>query len=169
MAGDELLRQVARDIETEMRNHNHRVSRLGGDQFGVLLFDTPPNAARKVAERLRVLFNRRFIWRHSAFNITASIGMAPNYATHPDSFTFLTAAGDAASLAKESGGDTVRVYESSSTAFVKRRGEVQWISRINEALENDRFELWFQPITRVHGRDTHTLRSSFVCVRETVR
>ncbi|MFO8042951.1 MAG: GGDEF domain-containing phosphodiesterase, partial [Alkalispirochaeta sp.] len=87
----------------------------------------------------------------NAFHITASIGLVPVSGVNSDGYTILAAADDASYLAKESGGNTIKVYETADYTFLKRRGEMQWISRLNHALEGNRFVLWGQPIVSTNG------------------
>ena len=51
-AGDELLRHLAQSIQAELR-FTDVAARYGGDEFIVLLPDTPPKGAMEVAERIR--------------------------------------------------------------------------------------------------------------------
>ncbi len=51
-AGDRLLRQVARCIETELRQSDV-LARYGGDEFVALLPDTPASGALEVSRRIR--------------------------------------------------------------------------------------------------------------------
>jgi len=52
LAGDELLQRVATTLEANLRTYD-LVVRMGGDEFAVLLPDTPQQAGRIVAERLQ--------------------------------------------------------------------------------------------------------------------
>ncbi len=52
LAGDEVLRRLARLLADELRGDD-RVGRLGGEEFVVLLAGAPPLLAQRVAERLR--------------------------------------------------------------------------------------------------------------------
>jgi EAL domain-containing protein (putative c-di-GMP-specific phosphodiesterase class I) len=61
----------------------------------------------------------------------------------------MAAADDACALAKEHGGNVVRAYEHADNVFLKRKGEMQWISRLTSALDDDRFVPYFQLITRL--------------------
>jgi EAL domain-containing protein (putative c-di-GMP-specific phosphodiesterase class I) len=54
-------------------------------------------------------------------------------------------------VAKESGGDRIHVYRPGDTAVAERRGELQWISRINQAVEDDRLCLYHQTIQPLNG------------------
>jgi diguanylate cyclase (GGDEF)-like protein/PAS domain S-box-containing protein len=157
LAGDELLRQVSIDIADHLADEQHLTARLGGDEFGILLLDTPLGKAMNVANALLRTFNRKFIWQKNAFHITASIGLVPIAGVNADGYGILAAADDASYLVKESGGNSVKVYETADYTFLKRRGEMQWISRLNHALERDQFVLWGQEIHSTNGHETDHL------------
>lgn len=95
--------------------------------------------------------DRKFIWQKHAFHITTSIGVVPLGGVNSDPYSLLAAADDAAYLAKEAGGNTIKVYETTDYTFLKRRGEMQWVSRLNHALESNLFELWGQTIQSTNG------------------
>nr|MDA3948724.1 EAL domain-containing protein [Spirochaeta sp.] len=153
LAGDELLRQVSNDVTTQLSSEEHAAGRLGGDEFGLLLIDTPLARGLTVAQNLLRTINRKFIWQKNAFHITASIGLVPVAGVNSDGYSILAAADDAAYLAKEAGGNTLKVYETADYKFLKRRGEMQWISRLNHALEDNRFVLWGQPLAAADGSE----------------
>ncbi len=44
------------------------------------------------------------------------------------------------------GRNRIHIYNADDEELTKRHGEMQWISRINEALEKNRFQLWAQKI-----------------------
>ncbi|MBP6771999.1 MAG: EAL domain-containing protein [Gemmatimonadaceae bacterium] len=73
-AGDELLRQVARRIELEVRAAD-TVARLGGDEFAVLLEDYDAATCLETAERLRQSLTRPFLVEGREAFIGASIGV----------------------------------------------------------------------------------------------
>ncbi|HKK48527.1 MAG TPA: EAL domain-containing protein [Alkalispirochaeta sp.] len=151
LAGDELLRQVSSDLRAHLEEEEHLAARLGGDEFGVLLLDASLSRGMAIARTLLRNLNRKFIWQKNAFHITASVGLVPVAGVNTDGYSILAAADDASYLAKESGGNTIKVYETADYTFLKRRGEMQWISRLNHALEGDRFVLWGQPIVSTDG------------------
>ncbi len=153
LAGDELLRQVSGDITGQLSSENHVAGRLGGDEFGILLVDAPLAHGMNVAQNLLRNINRKFIWQKNAFHITASVGLVPITGANTDGYNILAAADDAAYLAKEGGGNSVKLYETADYKFLKRRGEMQWISRLNHALESDRFVLWGQELAATNGAE----------------
>ena len=144
-AGDELLRQVSRDLVGTLGERG-MVARLGGDEFGAVILNTPVEEGLDVARDIQEVLNRRFIWQQKAFQVTTTIGLVPVGGNNTDGYSILAAADDANYLAKESGGNTVKLYETADYHFLKRRGEMQWISRLTHALERDQFVLYGQPI-----------------------
>ena len=148
IAGDELLRQIGAVIIESVEKH-HIVGRLGGDEFGLIFGDLPAQQGVERAVALLAKLNRKFIWHQNSFTITASMGLVPIPPGGGDVYELLAAADDACYVAKEEGGNTVKVYETTDYTFLKRRGEMQWISRLTHALEEDRFVLFAQPIVSI--------------------
>jgi EAL domain-containing protein (putative c-di-GMP-specific phosphodiesterase class I) len=56
-------------------------------------------------------------------------------------------------VAKESGRNRVHIYQDSDINLGERHNEMHWVSRIKEALENNRFVIFRQTITSLHGDD----------------
>lgn len=76
LAGDELLRQVAR-LMTEHTRQRDVLARMGGDEFALLLEDCPLPKAADIAEALvEAVAEFRFVHAGQAFSIGASIGVA---------------------------------------------------------------------------------------------
>lgn len=149
VAGDDLLQQISHDLKSylDVRPIKTAVARLGDDEFGVLFLDTQPTEATVIAVEVLERIHRRFAWQLNSFIVTASAGLVPVTVADSDAHALLTAADDAAYLARyEDGGNTVRVYEQADQSFRQRRGEMQWISKLNDALEENRFVLFTQPI-----------------------
>ena len=153
LAGDELLCQTADSIG-ESIEREHVLARLGGDQFGVVVTDVDLDGGSEVARSLVALLNRKFVWDEKSYNVTVSIGVAP---VAPGSSTVnevLAAGDDACALVKEHGGNGVEVYKTSDFVFARRKGEMQWIARLTDALEEDRFALYHQVIAPLGGPET---------------
>lgn len=75
-AGDYVLKAFADEVQTELRNVDY-FGRLGGEEFGVLLQNTPADGALQLAERIRTRI-AAFACDHKGqrFSITVSIGLA---------------------------------------------------------------------------------------------
>ncbi|KQN73267.1 diguanylate cyclase [Duganella sp. Leaf61] len=145
-AGDLLLQLLARMLQTQMRDSDV-LARLGGDELGVLLPRCPTDQARLIAEGLRQsIRNFRFVWQERTFELGVSIGMV-EVTRHSKSMTeLLMAADQACYLAKERGRNRVHVYRDADQRLARRLGEMQWVSRLNEAFEQQYFRLYTQPI-----------------------
>ncbi|OFA03114.1 EAL domain-containing protein [Duganella phyllosphaerae] len=154
-AGDLLLQLLARMLQTQMRDSDV-LARLGGDELGVLLPRCAIDQARLIAEGLRQsIRNFRFVWQDRTFELGVSIGMV-EVTRHNKSMTeLLMAADQACYLAKERGRNRVHVYRESDQRLARRLGEMQWVSRLNEAFEQQYFRLYTQPIVGLgeHGSD----------------
>ncbi len=152
-AGDLLLQLLARMLQTQMRDSDV-LARLGGDELGVLLPRCAIDQARLIAEGLRQsIRNFRFVWQDRTFELGVSIGMV-EVTRHNKSMTeLLMAADQACYLAKERGRNRVHVYRESDQRLARRLGEMQWVSRLNEAFEQQYFRLYTQPIVGLgeHG------------------
>jgi diguanylate cyclase (GGDEF)-like protein/PAS domain S-box-containing protein len=146
-AGDQLLQQLTALLRSKMR-HNDVLSRLGGDEFGIILQDCPMDRARQIAEELRrAMKDFRFNWCDKTFEIGMSIGLVPITAASGDLSELLSAADSACYVAKERGRNRIQVYQPDDTAVVQHHGEMQWVHRITRALAEERFCLYYQTIT----------------------
>lgn len=156
-AGDELLRQLATLLHGRIRQHD-MLARLGGDEFGVLLDSCPVGKAQGIANELRaVVEDYRFAWQDKTFAVGVSIGLVA-ITTETESLSWaLSAADTACYMAKDSGRNRVHVYELHDDELNRRRSEMQWVSRLNAALDNDQFVLCYQPIVAVDAPDDQRL------------
>ncbi|GAB6090442.1 two-component system response regulator [Spirochaeta dissipatitropha] len=151
LAGDELLRQISKDIYRLLPS-DYALARLGGDEFGILAKACSPDELMEFCEQLINAIKRKFAWKENTIQISVSIGVVTINEHLKDPYTILAAADDATYLAKESGGNTYRFYHTADFSFLKRRGEMQWAARITRALEEDLFILYEQPIVCLKDR-----------------
>jgi diguanylate cyclase (GGDEF)-like protein/PAS domain S-box-containing protein len=145
-AGDALLGQVGQLLKSKIRWRD-TVSRLGGDEFGVLLESCSLDEAMRNAEILREsIRDYRFVWEERTFRLGASIGVVPVAPENEDVASLLSAADSACQAAKEAGRNRVYSFQENDIDLMRRRREMQWAARINNALEEGRFELFRQTI-----------------------
>jgi diguanylate cyclase (GGDEF)-like protein/PAS domain S-box-containing protein len=156
-AGDLMLRRVA-GLLRERIDPPGTVSRLGADDFGLLLPDSELPAARRLAEGLLAAIPRvRFSWQGTRCTATASIGMVAIDASTPSPEAALRAADAACYVARDRGGDRFHEYAAADAAVAQRHGEMRWIARLHEALEKERFSLWAQGIHPLHSDEGPTM------------
>lgn len=145
-AGDALLGQLGALLKSKIRWRD-TLARLGGDEFGVLLESCSLEEAMKTAEILRVAIGEyKFLWDDRSFRLGVSIGVVPITADNEDVAALLSAADSACQAAKEAGRNRIHSFQENDIDLMRRRREMQWAARINNALEEDRFELFRQTI-----------------------
>ncbi len=148
-AGDELLRQLSELIQTRIRSTDE-LARLGGDEFGILLERCNESRAMEVAEAIRdEIEGYRFEWQDSFTTIRCSIGVVVVSADAPDVASIMSSADVACYSAKDMGRNQVHLYRDSDASL--RHEEMKWVSRITSAVEEDRLELFFQPIIAIRS------------------
>ena len=149
IAGDELLRQLASVLKTEIRSED-TLARLGGDEFGVLLRSCPMEKGIELIENIRQTVSEfRFVWEDKTFSLGASVGVTQITPETSSIGSAMSEADAACYIAKDSGRNRIHVYKPDDANLAQRHGEMQWVSLINEALEQDRFVLYLQPIVPV--------------------
>ncbi len=146
LAGDELLKQLARVMQSQVRAGD-TLARLGGDEFGVLLEHCPQDKAMAIADNLLGLVRgHRFRWEGSLFTVGASIGVVILDASSPTPAEVLSAADMACYVAKELGRGRIHLSRETDRDLEQRRTEMQVVGQIKRALEEDRFVLYCQRI-----------------------
>lgn len=101
-AGDKLLIDIARIIREQI-DHNDLTSRLGGDEYAVLLRDCSHEQARVTAESIRnTISGYRLAWGTDYYRVGVSVGVAPSSAVGDRSSLFRLA--DAACYAAKNAG-----------------------------------------------------------------
>jgi diguanylate cyclase (GGDEF)-like protein/PAS domain S-box-containing protein len=151
-AGDELIRQISWSIG-QLTRAGDLLARLGGDEFGVLLANTSAEDATRVAESVRRrIADLRFTWRDKFFVVNVSIGVLALDDCLPAVEDAMSAADQACYLAKDNGRNRVQAYRPDDAEMRARKGEMQWVERINTALEQDRFVLFAQEIRPIGVR-----------------
>ena len=159
IAGDELLRQVTALFQSQVRTSD-TLARLGGDEFGLLLFHCPLDAALRVASKLlEQLQEFRFVWQDKTFSIGVSIGLVAIDANTQSMTSVMSAADSACYAAKNKGRNRVQVYQADDRELAIQQSQMQWVARLTQALEENRFRLYYQSI--VPSRQTSSLATHY--------
>jgi diguanylate cyclase (GGDEF)-like protein/PAS domain S-box-containing protein len=149
-AGDNMLREVASLIKEAVRDSD-TVGRIGGDEFALLLVGCPLEKARQIADDVvRSVNDYRFVWKDKIFNVGVSIGLVEIGAAGAAIEDIMNSADSACYVAKKQGGLHVHVYSAREEASARHSGEIHWLQRLQGALRDNKFELYYQPI--VHAR-----------------
>ena len=161
-AGDELLRQIALLLSDCLRERD-TLARLGGDEFAVLLEACPLDRAREIGEVLRQSIRGfRFPWKGKQFSIGVSVGLVSIDAGSGGLADVMSHADTACYSAKDMGRDQLQVYTRHAGEASRLHGEMHWVSRIRDALEEGRFVLHYQPVVSLADEDEPVKRCEFL-------
>ena len=157
IAGDELLRQLGNLLQGKIRQGD-TLARLGGDEFGILFLHCElEHAINNIAAIQELISDYRFSWEQKTFAVGASIGVVTINRNTRDITQALSAADTACYIAKESGRNRIHIYREDDFDVAKRYGEMEWVSRIHDAIDNNGFMLNIQKIVPVasHSQNHH--------------
>ncbi len=164
-AGDELLKQMAVLLKSQLRE-TEVIARLGGDEFGALFTNCTLKRAEQICGGLmQTVRNFPFSWKEQSFEIAISIGLAGFTPRSESASSVLSAADVACHLAKVQGRNRVHVYQSTDIETVRQHGDMQLVPRITQALSDERFHLYIQPIAPVGNIDDDSSYHYEVLVR----
>lgn len=150
LAGDELLRAFAGLLEDALPDAL-AIARVGGDEFAALVdIDRGKpldDIGQHIAEHIRTF---RFERRGERFGIQASTGIIALTPDIRDSGEALSAADAACYRAKETQRGSIHIGSADAMRSDVLEGSMRWVSRIHEALDEDRLELFAQRIEALH-------------------
>ncbi|NMR26304.1 EAL domain-containing protein [Pseudoalteromonas sp. NEC-BIFX-2020_015] len=155
--GDELLKEVAGRL-TQMLDSGFTLARLGGDEFAVLV---PPYLysgmtiffAKKLADNILKQFQAPFLLNGIESSISACCGIA----TYPDngytSDALMRSANSALNHAKKMGHNNYQFFDKSKHTIDPNTLSKE--SALFRAIENDDFQLFYQPKYDVNKDQIH--------------
>ena len=153
-AGDELLQRVAKLMQEVLRSRDI-LARLGGDEFGVLLEHCTTEQAMRVAQKICDAMEQfRFVHADQRFRIGASIGLVPVDRRFATSALVMQAADAACYAAKEGGRNRVHEWVEADAHMEQRHAQMQWATRLEQALDDDAFVLFAQRILPLKSTDS---------------
>lgn len=146
MAGDTLLKQIAARLRSKIRDTD-TLARIGGDEFGLILYSCELERARIIGETLRqTLADMDFEWEGRHFNVGASIGIVPVNSHNTMLADLVRSADIACYQAKEKGGNHIIILESDFAEQTGDRSETRWIESVMNSIDNRHFKLYSQVI-----------------------
>lgn len=158
--GDLLLQEVAKRLKTILRAED-TVSRLGGDEFTIILEDIQDNSYPSVvAQKVIDTLSKPVQLKDEKGYIGASVGIAifPDDATEID--VLIKNADMAMYTAKNGGKNIYRYFTEDMTADANERLELS--NDLRNAIQNNQLKLFYQPIMNV---ETNELESFEALVR----
>lgn len=148
--GDGLLQDIAQTMRSALPSHAY-LGRLGGDEFGLILFDTPADEAarlcRTLVQRIR---DFRFEHKGRRFAVGACAGIALINHEASSSGDIMVQADLACYRAKSQGSGRVMQYEADEVGFRRLEAEMGWAADFAQALEGNQFLPYRQLIQPTH-------------------
>ena len=123
-AGDRLLQELTDNLQSIKRPCDV-LSRLGGDEFGLIISNTDPVNAKKIADKIYAFF-QNYIFHHDdkAFAVRASIGVVFIDKNSGSLSEILSAADIACYEAKDRGRNGICVYSEDNETISERSNEL---------------------------------------------
>lgn len=149
-SGDQLIRMVTERITQSIRPDDS-LSRLGGDEFGVILKHlNSPEIAEMISKRILSNLQNSFAISDSNIYISASIGIAlfPKDGNSPEKL--LQCADLSMYRAKEEGRCCYAFYSDEHNQLVQKRLKIETLLR--SAVIYDLLEIHYQPITCLQAK-----------------
>ncbi|MBN1959746.1 MAG: EAL domain-containing protein [Deltaproteobacteria bacterium] len=158
--GDQLLKVVAQNIGACIRGSDHFaragkrryeniVSRLGGDEFIILLSEIrQPSDSHIVAQRILDIFTKSINIAGNELFITASIGIALFPIDSIDVDSLLRNADAAMYHAKTRGKNNYQFYNETMNASAHERLKLE--HQLHKAIERNEFSVSYQPVATVN-------------------
>lgn len=155
-AGDRLICKVADELKRSVRRDD-LVARFGGDEFAILMRRTDVAGARSAAQAILANMRRMgHIEEGHVFHVHCSIGVAMLEGEELHHDELINQADIACREAKLAGRNRMHLYEHSEDTVQRIATDVGWMNRLRDAIDEDLFELRFQPINRIDtGETTH--------------
>ncbi len=151
IAGDKVLRQVAGIFNNIVRDTD-TLARMGGDEFGLLLQDCPADKALEIANQIiSALSDYRFWWEDREYTVGASIGLATIDHSSESLQQVFSAADLACYAAKDAGRNRAHQYHDRDEHTISHRSKMEQVSVIRNALTNNLFVLFAQPVFAITG------------------
>lgn len=162
-AGDRVLVEVSNILKAKVRRSD-LLSRLGGDEFSIILYDVDEQQALEIASKYQYqIANFTFFEQGRVLDVGCTIGVAMMNEALKGRDEFIMQADFACQLAKRMGRNQVYLYsQEDNHSKDKMLGYMGVAQSIKDALRNDSFRLFMQPIK-------HTNRDSVFCYEVLLR
>ncbi|KAG1707777.1 Cyclic di-GMP phosphodiesterase PdeB [Nymphon striatum] len=146
-AGDSLITQMGDLIKKHVVKGVDVVGRVGGDEYAIVFCDRNLSSSIKSMEAiLKDAEGYQFSQIGQQFPISMSAGFVIVNKKTTSAVRALTEANMACNLAIKYGGNRVQAYQSDNNEIQKQQGNKEWMMILKKALQENRFEMYAQPI-----------------------
>jgi len=145
-AGDYLLKEISSLLCSDL-DDDGVLARIGNDEFGLLLENVGLEEALQRAEQyIHKLHENKLTWEEHRVSIGLSIGLVPITEACESAASIMQAAESSCGIAKGMGGNRLQLYHAGHVQISRRNEIINWMSKIDDVLEQDRLKLRCQKI-----------------------
>lgn len=149
-AGDLVLSDLAGIIKANI-GPNDIAARYAGEVFTIIVNDSDIARVKKLGEKLlKAVADHVFDLESQPITTTCSIGIVQITEKSSDSKKALGHADLACKQVKSDGGNQIHVHTAADEKANNER-DLEWIRKIQQAIEKERFRLVYQPIVSLHA------------------
>ncbi|HJU40305.1 MAG TPA: EAL domain-containing protein [Tahibacter sp.] len=145
------------DLANLMRRHLKEAdvaARFADHTFAVLLLDREPEESKKIAEVLRKAFSDRiFEIGKQSITLTMSVGGSLIGEKNANAQAILGQANTTLRAAQSEGGNRVNIFDPAAQDKAAEEKQRHWLKLVQDALANNGFVLFNQPIISLHGAE----------------
>jgi diguanylate cyclase (GGDEF)-like protein len=145
-AGDEALQTTAQLIKRLIRDIDI-AARIGGDKFGVLLYNCSPDRGMTISKRIsNEIKGQEISWNGKKIQLSACIGLASISSSSKNALNALDDAEIACNTAKEEGKNKISFFKFGDVDLSGKRDEMHWAQMLQDLLDKNKFTLFCQKI-----------------------
>ncbi|MDQ1363756.1 MAG: multidomain signaling protein FimX [Pseudomonadota bacterium] len=161
VGSDKYLKELA-DKLTEATIKNDLLARFEGGVFSIICNNQTAASIRSYAQKLqKTCANYIGNINNQSLNSTSSIGISIIDQNAPDTNEILLRAERAVTEAKQLGSNNIVIYQPKAGELTQKEIDTQVTKDLKDAITNNRFILYYQPIISLHG-DTDERYEVFV-------
>jgi diguanylate cyclase len=149
---DQLLKQVALNLQTSVRQSTDFVARLGADEFAILLTNTSLATALAVVNKLIRPFESALKINAQSIDVSAAIGIAA-YPDHGKTYEHLMINAETALQICKSKKSNSAVYDPSYD--LDTENNLTLASELKAAIENNQLALYLQPKINIQNQNAY--------------
>jgi diguanylate cyclase (GGDEF)-like protein len=154
VAGDHLIKMIGHKLVDMVRSYD-LVARLGSDKFGILLKNCDLKTAAVIMKKVSHAVSSLDVeWEGKRHEPSISIGVAPITDQTLSVTGLLEAAETARNVSKQRGRNNIHVLDMEDRNLLRRKEQIRWVGRIQEAMRDNRFRLYAQLIEPIGSRST---------------
>lgn len=145
---------ILNDVATMLRKHagpDEIIAHLGDGTFTILTSEVNINKVLATAKTIQqAIADHIFNPEGRSITCTCSIGITPITQISGNTKKVLANVDQACKRARASGGNSVHLHTDADERASNEQ-DLEWVQKINNSLENDRFRLVYQPIVSLHA------------------